>query len=395
MTTVAHFINPFLPLTQNWIYNQLRFNTLCRNIVLCQTLENADQFPFENVFPVFPANSLAARFSMLGARLRARYACRPYLSVIHREKPDVLHGHFSWESWRNIRLIRKTNLPLLTTFYGLDVNKLSRRRVWKKRYAELFSRGDLFSVEGNYMAQALTRLGCPEGKIRVVPLGVDIEKIVRRRSPKTGEGIDIMFVGLEREKKGSWYAASAFSRIARDNPLCTLHVVGNGKFALPVKNVLRTAGVIGQCRFYGYLPYEAYCGLLGRMDILMAPSVTAEDGDTEGGAPVAVIEAHAAGIPVVATRHCDIPNIVVDGKTGLLCAERDVDGLTDNLNKLISDAALRKTMGEAARRHAAEHFSIERQVERLCSIYRSLQITSEAVSYSGRERPKGYTREER
>ena len=372
MTIVAHFINPFLPLTQNWIYNQLRFNTACRAIVLCQTLDHADLFPLENVFPVFSGNTLAARASMIIARLRAQYPSGPYLKVIEREKPQVLHGHFSWESWRNFGLIKKTRLPLLTTFYGLDVNKLSQKRVWKKRYAELFTRGELFSVEGNFMAQALAGLGCPPEKIRVVPLGVDIERIRRWKKSKTDETVNILFVGLEREKKGSLYAANAFSKIARTNSRCILHIVGNGRFASPVRRLLIEAGVIGQCRFHGYLSFEAYGRLLGYMDILMAPSVTAADGDTEGGAPVVVIEAQAAGIPVVGTRHCDIPNIVKDNETGLLCAERDVDALAGHLNRLISDKALRMTMGEVAQQHAARHFSIQRQVEQLNELYRFL-----------------------
>ena len=370
--TVAHFINPFLPLTQNWIYHQLRFNTACRNIVLCQTLENADQFPFENVFPAFPQKNLRARLSMYSARLRAQYFAGHYRTVIQREKPQVLHGHFSWESWRNIGLIKETRLPLITTFYGLDVNKLSRKRIWKKRYASLFAIGDLFSVEGAYMAEALSAIGCPREKIRVVQIGVDIETLSRHRVLKTNQNINIMFVGLRREKKGAIYAAAAFARVAAKNPLCQMHIVGAGPLAGRVKKLLHREGVLRRCIFHGALPYASYCSLLGRMDIVMAPSVTAKNGDTEGGAPVVVIEAQAAGIPVVATNHCDIPNIVIDNETGLLCEERDAMGLAFNINRLVSNPQLREKMGNAAKVQAAQRFSIHRQVKELNRLYRSM-----------------------
>jgi colanic acid/amylovoran biosynthesis glycosyltransferase len=108
------------------------------------------------------------------------------------------------------------------------------------------------------------------------------------------------------------------------------------------------------------------------MDIVIAPSITGRDGDTEGGAPVVVIEAQAAGIPVVGTMHCDIPNIVVDEETGLLCEERDVETLADNLDRLISNKALREKMGKAAHIRASLHFSIQRQVDDLNKLYRSL-----------------------
>jgi colanic acid/amylovoran biosynthesis glycosyltransferase len=370
--TVAHFINPFLPITQNWIYHQLRFNIDCRHIVLCQTLQNPGMFPFENVFPAFRKNHLLARSSMVLARARAQYFPGYYLKVIKREKPNVLHGHFSWESWRNFGIIKKTGLPLVTTFYGLDVNKLSRLSQWQSRYRLLFQRGKIFIVEGPHMALALRAIGCPEDKIRIVPIGVDIKKISAAAAPKDPSVLKIMFAGLEREKKGSLYAAQAYARVAQNYKKLELHVIGSGKYSAHVKKLLSGAGVLDRCVFHGYVPFETYCTLLGQMDIVLAPSVTAENGDTEGGAPVVVTEAQAAGIPVVGTFHCDIPNIVIHEKTGLLCAERDVDALAKNLGRLVSDRGLMEKLGDAARVNAREHFSIQRQVNDLNDIYRSV-----------------------
>jgi glycosyltransferase involved in cell wall biosynthesis len=181
-----------------------------------------------------------------------------------------------------------------------------------------------------------------------------------------------MFVGLEREKKGPLFAAAAFARIAAINKNMELHVVGDGPYRAPVRKLLAEAGVLDQSIFHGYIPFESYCALLGRMDIVLAPSVTTENGDTEGGAPVVVIEAQSAGIPVVGTLHCDIPSIVIHDKTGLLCAERDVDALAKNLGRLVSDQGLLEKLGRAARIHAREHFSIRRQVKDLNEIYGSL-----------------------
>jgi colanic acid/amylovoran biosynthesis glycosyltransferase len=369
---IAHFINPFLPITQNWIYNQLRFNAEFRHIVLCQTIENPDLFPWETAFPTFRKNSIFAPVSLLVARARARYFSGPYRAIVAREKPRIFHGHFSWESWRNFGLVKETGLPLVTTFYGLDVNKLARLPQWTRRYAKLFERGEVFTVEGPFMARSLASIGCPEGKIRTVPLGVDIERIRGLIVPKTAAHINIMFVGLEREKKGPLFAAAAFARVAKEHGNLEFHIVGNGGYYGRVKALLEQAGVLDRCVFHGYISFDAYCKLLGQTDIVLAPSVTAENGDTEGGAPVVVIEAQAAGIPVVGSTHCDIPNIVVHNKTGLLCAEKDVDMLTENLGRLISNRDLLNKFGSAARSHAEINFSIQRQVRDLNQIYRSL-----------------------
>ncbi|MGB7566875.1 MAG: glycosyltransferase [Chitinivibrionales bacterium] len=369
---VAHFINPFLPITQNWMYHQLRFNAACRQIVLCQTLENTDLFPGIATFPAFRKNHCFARASMVLTRARAQYFSGHYLKVIKREKANILHGHFSWESWRNFGLIKKTGLPLVTTFYGLDVNKLARLPRWRRRYKLLFQRGEVFTVEGPHMAAALGAIGCPENKIRVVPIGVDVEKISASVAQKDPFVIKIMFVGLEREKKGPLYAAKAYAFVAQKYKNIELHIVGNGPFSAPVRKLLAHSEVLDQCIFHGYVSFDEYCALLGRMDVVLAPSVTAPNGDTEGGAPVVVIEAQAAGTPVVATNHCDIPNVVVHNKTGLLCGERDVDALARNLELLVLDRGLREKFGSAARVHAREHFSIQRQVKDLNDIYRSL-----------------------
>lgn len=371
-TTIAHFINPFLPITQNWMYHQLRFNTECRHIVLCQTLENTGMFPGIAAFPAFKRNNLFARASMVLARARAQYFTGYYLQVIKQERPQVLHGHFSWESWRNFGLIKKTGLPLVTTFYGLDVNKLARLPQWQRRYPMLFRRGEIFIVEGPHMAQALRAIGCPEKKIRVVPIGVDIEKISAAVVEKNRSVMKVMFVGLERGKKGPLYAAKAYALVAQKHKNLELHVIGDGPYCTPVKKLLSGAGVLDRCVFHGYIPLESYYAVLGHMDIVMAPSVTTENGDTEGGAPVVVIEAQAAGLPVVGTTHCDIPSIVVHNKTGLLCAERDIDALAENLELLVSDPERMEKFGNAARIRAREHFSIQRQVKDINEIYGSL-----------------------
>ena len=168
---------------------------------IMSNIRNTDLFPGIATFPAFRKNHCFARASMVLTRARAQYFSGHYLKVIKREKANILHGHFSWESWRNFGLIKKTGLPLVTTFYGLDVNKLARLPRWRRRYKLLFQRGEVFTVEGPHMAAALGSIGCPENKIRVVPIGVDVEKISASVAQKDPFVIKIMFVGLEREKK--------------------------------------------------------------------------------------------------------------------------------------------------------------------------------------------------
>lgn len=99
-------------------------------------------------------------------------------------------------------------------------------------------------------------------------------------------------------------------------------------------------------------------------------SVTSKDGDTEGGAPVSLIEMSASGMPVVSTWHCDIPEVVEDGVTGLLVKERDVDGLVNALETLINNPDKWNNFGCSGRRRIEERHDIRNTVRKLEDIYK-------------------------
>jgi colanic acid/amylovoran biosynthesis glycosyltransferase len=122
--------------------------------------------------------------------------------------------------------------------------------------------------------------------------------------------------------------------------------------------------------FHGMQPVARYLEILKNTDIALAPSVHAADGDTEGGAPVVVIEALCAGVPVVGSDHCDIPNIVSHGSTGLLSKERDDDALAKDIVTLSENPALRTEMGERGAKYARAEHDISAQVQKIADVYR-------------------------
>ncbi len=368
---ILHLCYSFLPVTQNWVYSQLVFNETCRSTVLCRYRTNEDQFPHDAVHTAYRNHSLRAHIGLFCARVTASYPAGLPLRLINSVKPDLIHGHFATESFRYLAAIRQSGLPLITTFYGLDISKLPLRPIWRNRYAELFELGAAFIVEGDFMANRLADLGCPALKINCIPLGVDIREFgkLRRHREADPRPLRILHVGLGREKKGSMDAADAFIAVATRNKHIRLDIVGDGPFRQPVEKRIQEAGLSDRCIFHRYLPVARYRELMGRSDILLAPSVRAADGDDEGGAPVAVIEAQAAGIAVCGTTHCDIPMVVEHGKTGLLVAEHDAAGLASVLEKLCSDADLRNRMGAAGANRAATRHDIRIQVKRITQVY--------------------------
>ncbi|GBU21573.1 glycosyl transferase [Fibrobacteres bacterium R8-0-B4] len=411
---VCHFVTFYLPVTQNWIYSQLIHNKDCRAAVLCQRLVNPKQFPFDAVYPICQTRGISSVPSRLIHKIFQRYPLEPHISTVTKINPDILHGHFLLESWRNYRLVKRLNIPLVTTCYGQDVTSLLRKPFWAARSRKVFELGAAFVVEGEYMGEMLAAKGCPKEKIRVIKLGVDVNRICgignnicdddtdninsvdnvksingincindKNNADDTDKKIRILFTGLNREKKGAIYAAKAFVKalsVNTDNHPdksgggidLELHLLGDGIYRKPVEKILTDAGVMRNAVFHGMTTYSRYLEILKSADIVLAPSVRAADGDTEGGAPVAVIEALCAGVPVVGSNHCDIPNIVSNGSTGLLSAERDVEALAKDIRVLSNDSQLRAAMGERGKRYALAEHDIGRQVRKITEVYKEV-----------------------
>jgi colanic acid/amylovoran biosynthesis glycosyltransferase len=107
-------------------------------------------------------------------------------------------------------------------------------------------------------------------------------------------------------------------------------------------------------------------------DIFLQPSRTADNGNTEGGAPITLIDAQSVGLAICSTTHADIPEVAPHGVSALLSPERDPGALTQNLLKLATDRALRQRLGQGGRNHVSREYNWAIQGPRLAEIYRSL-----------------------
>ena len=104
----------------------------------------------------------------------------------------------------------------------------------------------------------------------------------------------------------------------------------------------------------------------------MQPSVTAQNGDSEGGAPTTLLEAQACGVPVVSSLHADIPEVVLDGTSGFLVPERDSDSIAERLESLITHQEICATMGKEGRKHIELNYNISKEIVKLETVYDNL-----------------------
>ena len=378
---VVHCTVEWLPRADTWIYGQMANTQAFAPIVLADRLSEPCEFHWEPLIVASPWERQVLRFS---AKVGLRPIPRSHRSALARYDPAILHSHFGDRGWWDIGVRRVCGAKHIVTFYGYDVSLLPRQEpVWRRRYIELFDKADLILCEGPFMARTLVALGCPEEKVNVQPLGVDVDRIkYRERVPSSK--VRILIAGSFREKKGIPIALEAVARAQAEAGNLEVTIIGDAAGAecekaekRAILDMIRRRELEPIVKLLGYQPYERLLGEAYRHDVFLSPSVTASDGDTEGGAPVAIIDMAATGLPVVSSRHCDIPQVVKDGVTGLLAEERDVEGLAERLIMLARDAELRRIMGKAGRRHVEERYDVRRLVPRLENVYKRL-LTSPA-----------------
>ena len=133
-------------------------------------------------------------------------------------------------------------------------------------------------------------------------------------------------------------------------------------------------GLHAKTRFLGYQTHEVLIQEFYKHDVFVSPSVTAVDGDTEGGAPVTIIEAAASGMPVVSTTHCDIPFVLSKKNTPYLAPERDSLTLSRAIESLIRCQDWAPLLS-ANRQLIEEELDLKRQAKKLDLVYRSLLET--------------------
>jgi colanic acid/amylovoran/stewartan biosynthesis glycosyltransferase WcaL/AmsK/CpsK len=373
--TVAHVHHEFFPLSETFIYGQIRHLSRFRPVCLADRFVNLDAFPFP---PADLFRCEAQRYTLSWLVDAAfRMLARRQLSVeriLRRENVRLLHAHFGPSGVRALTYRRGMRLPLVTTFYGYDVSALARQDTWRRRYSRLFEEGDLFLAEGPFLKSRLVDLGCPERKILIQRIGIPVQEIAYRpRMPKpAGAKAVALFSGRFVEKKGLLVALEACAAVRKRNDGFELRIIGDGPLRNEVQNTVERLAMGTYVKLLGFLDYGDYLREMMAADLFLHPSLTARDGDSEGGAPTTILEAQAAGMPVVATTHADIPNVVLPDRSAVLAPEGDVAALAEHIALLIGEQERWASMGAAGRRFVEEHHDIRRLAESLEDRYEAL-----------------------
>jgi glycosyltransferase involved in cell wall biosynthesis len=265
-------------------------------------------------------------------------------------------------------ICQRSGLPLIVFFHGYDVSVRSILNEYKERYQELFSYCSYVMSVSNSVRNALVELGCPEDKMFVHSSAPDKEFF--RISP-TFKCSRIFANGRFVNKKAPYYLVLMMEQVLKRRPETILRISGDGPLLQTCQHLAQYLGIADKIHFCGVLSRAEIIEELAQASVFVQHSVVADDGDMEG-LPLAILEASAAALPIVATKHSGIKEGVIDGETGYLVDEKDVEGMATMVTRVLADKQLAKEMGLKGRQYMSENFSIETRSHCLSELVRSV-----------------------
>ncbi|MBI2580188.1 glycosyltransferase [Candidatus Woesearchaeota archaeon] len=297
-----------------------------------------------------------------------------------KEKPDIIHAHWILPQGFTAAIVSKIlRIPVVVTAHAGDVFPL---KSFLFRLLSGFSTRSAAAVTVNssYTRAAVAKIS-KLGDIKVIPMGVDLKlfssasssaaAIVRKKYGISENGRMLLFVGRLAEKKGVTYMIAAMKAVVKAFPDCRLVIVGEGPEKASLQQQVQRLSLSGSVVFAGSIPNISLPSFYKAADVFVLPSIVDRSGDTEG-LGVVLLEAIAAGTPVVASNVGGIPDIVAHSKTGLLVEQKSPHQLAAAIIKLLGSSSLRKRLSVSARKRVTQGFSWSGVAGSFYSLYRSV-----------------------
>ncbi len=296
--------------------------------------------------------------------------------LLRRLKPDIVHSHAHGDHWDiQLRAAHQAEAPLLITLHSPSS---AYPHTWKARlfYARHLKPGDRIVAPGPgiysaYEAFLLTipahvyKPGCgiPHGLPDPGPRDATASRDIRQRLGIPRDAIVIGNVGRLIPEKRITDLLDALHDLTQERPAIYGILVGDGSARAALEEQTRRLGLEGHVRFVGWQTDPTHW--LNAVDIYVLPSLSE-------GVPVAILEAMAKGLPIVATEVRGTRDLVTNRRTGLLVPPGDVPALVQAVRRLIASPNLRQRLGDAARREFLAHYSIGHSAAAYLSLYEQM-----------------------
>jgi colanic acid/amylovoran biosynthesis glycosyltransferase len=385
-TKVAHFIRGFLRPTETFIGNQIVSLRKYDPVIFCHHKINNHSFTNLHANALLDIiNPIHQKFEKLfysAFRALTPFGVHTLVNEVIKSDSKILHLHYLVEARFFLPVARQLHLPSVVSGYGWDVSSFPKSKYgFGRQYLQpIFKEMDLFLAMSEDMKKDMTKLGCPESKIKVHYFGTDTARnIFSQREYKNKGVINVLYLGRLTPKKAPQNVLYALKMLEERNPPLPdwrLKIVGDGPLKSDLERIVHEYKWTDKVEFTGHISYDdpRLNKVYHQADIYVLPSMTV-NGEKEG-IPGSLIEAMASGLPIISTFHAGIPFVVKNRNDGLLVKEGNIDGIADALIELLESSKLRETLGKAAAYKALTQLDIKSQTSALENIYDSLIKTN-------------------
>ncbi len=366
--SVIVFRRDFLPLSETFIADHVRSLSRWNPVVACDGYV-AGGLDVGALDPTRIYTDSDGR----GARWRFQFLGRnPALEALVAERGvELIHAHFLTDGARIARFARRHRIPLIVTAHGYDATIRPSQQMKKGdglflqlMRKRLIHAADAIVCVSEFIRRELEARGYPPQKLVTIPLGLNLDGLAP--GPGVAEREGALFVGRLVEKKGLRYLLEAWARLPPALRSTPLRIVGDGPLRGEMEALARALAI--EPVFLGAGRRSEVLELMRRSRVFVFPSTRATDGDAEGMGLVAV-EAQAVGTPVVAFDGGTGPEVLEDGRSGLLAPDRDIDALAARISQVLSDDDLAARLAAGGPAVVRERFDLEHNVAALERLY--------------------------
>jgi colanic acid/amylovoran biosynthesis glycosyltransferase len=282
---------------------------------------------------------------------------------LERAGVDHAHAHFATSAAGLASLARRMGGPTYSvTAHAKDIYHSDVRI---ERLREKLDAASFVATVSRRNREYLESVLGDNQRVHVVSNSVDLGRLGRPEANGRGDAV-VLAVARLIEKKGLGDLVDACGLLTARGVAVRLEIAGTGPLRAPLEQAAARLGV--PIVFHGALPHEQVRALYRRATVFSLPCVIAASGDRDG-LPTSVLEAMASGVPVVTTAVNGLEEAVLHERTGLVVPERDPAALAAALERVLSDPELAARLARAGRAHVEEHFSLERSVTLLRSLF--------------------------
>ncbi|PWJ63116.1 Glycosyltransferase involved in cell wall bisynthesis [Fibrobacter sp. UWB15] len=289
------------------------------------------------------------------------------IKICRKFKPDIIHAHWPFpHAYIALGAAKLFKIPLVLNFHGAEL-LLIRKKKWVKPLLKFaISQAQAVFANSSFTASKIKALRNVD--VEWSPYGTTLETGTGNAEPHAINGkFKILFVGRHIERKGICYLIEAAKYLPRDQ--FEIRIVGVGDLTEQLKELAaHVSGNSAEIIFTGKLSPEALANEYKSANVFTLPAIVDSKGDTEG-LGVVLIEAMELGLPIVASNVGGIPDVVIDGETGILVPEKDPEALANAYKRLAAEPELVKQLLVGSQKRIHECFTWDGIIDRQIEVY--------------------------